>query len=197
MGKVKSAFEIAMEKAEKIGMLSQEEKEKIKDEEKVISILSEFYHGKLDSNGLWQQLKGEKPPPLLRMAQINLIDSLSLGSLQEELQMRKKGILAIETLKDNPNTAVIESALHEIEELQKDYEEMKKQVVEDLRKQIEMHPQLRMQPVRTPDGKTVMQMTVSVDEAVKAKLDDYFAEHQKQYDQEFSGIVQMLKEQVQ
>lgn len=196
MGKVKSAFEIAMEKAEKIGVLSPEEKEKIKDEEKVISVLSEFYHGKLDSDGLWQQLKGGKPS-LLRMAQINLIDSLSLGSLQEELQMRKEGILAIEALKEEPNTAVIESALHEIEELQRDYEEMREQVVEDLRKQIEMHPQLRMQPVRTPDGKTVMQMTVSVDEAVKAKLDDYFAEHQQQYDQEFSGIVRMLKEQVQ
>lgn len=54
-----------------------------------------------------------------------------------------------------------------------------------------------MQPVRTPDGRTVMQMSVSVDEAVKLKLADYLAEHEKQYNMEFAGLIQQLKEQVQ
>jgi len=167
MGRVKSALEIAIEKADEIGGLSQEEKEKIRDEEKVLSILKEFYQGKLDSNGLWQQLRGTKPS-LLHMVQINLIETLSLGSLTEELQTKRQGILAIETLKESPRTSVIEPILYEIKDLQRKYEEIKVKVREDLKKQMEMHPQLRMQPVRTPDGKTVMQMSVSVDEAVKA-----------------------------
>jgi len=195
MGKVKSALEIALEKAGKIGELSEEEKERIKDEGKVTSILSEFYHGNLDSEGIWQRLKGSKPS-LLRKTQVNLIDSLSLSTSKEDTQQRKRGILAIETLKDKPNTAVIESALREIEELQKDYEEVKKQVVEDLKRQIEMHPQLQMQPVRTPDGKTVMQMSVSVDEAVKARLGDLLEEHEKQYNQQFSEVIEELKDEV-
>lgn len=193
MGKVKSALEIAMEKAGKIGELLPEEKEKIKDEEKVRSILGEFYQGKLDSNGLWQRLKGSNPS-LLRMAQISLIETLSPGSSQEELQKRKQGILAVETLKEKPNTAVIESGLHSIETLQREYEEMKEQVVEDLKQQIEMHPQLRMRPVKTPDGKTVMQMPVSVDEAVKNRLADYLSEHEKQYSQKFIKVIERLKE---
>jgi hypothetical protein len=195
MGRVKSALEIAMEKAEEIGVLSQEEKEKIRDEEKVLSILKEFYNGKLDSNGLWQQLRGTKPS-LLLMAQINLIETLSLGSLPEELQTKGQGILAIETLKESPRTSVIEPVLHEIEDLQREYEEMKVKVREDLKKQIEMNPQLRMQPVRTPDGKTVMQMSVSVDEAVNARLAEYLSKHEEEYREEFMRMLEELKKYV-
>jgi hypothetical protein len=193
MGKVKSAFEIAMEKADKIGVLSSEEKELIKDEERVMSILSAFYKGTIDSNRLWQQLKGTRYE-MLRTAQKSMIDTLSLGSATEELRIKKQGIVAIETLKPDPQTAVIEPILHEIEDLQREYETMKKQVAEDLKKQIEMHPQLRMKPVKTPDGKTVMQMSVSVDEAVKTRLAEYLSEHEKQYSQEFTGIIEELKE---
>jgi len=196
MAKVKSALEIALEKAGKIGGLSEEEKEKIREEEKVISILKEFYQGRLDSNGLWERLKGSKPS-LLRKVQMNLIDSLGLGNAHEELIMKKTGILAVETLKKDPNTAVIESGLNTIEELQRDYEETKERTIEDLKKQIEMNPQLRMQPVRMPDGKTAMQMKVSVDEAVKARLSDYLSEHEEQYSGEFAGIIEELKEHMQ
>jgi hypothetical protein len=193
MGKVKSALEIAMEKADKIGSLSDEEKERINDEEKVTTILREFYHGKLDANGLWKQLKGSKPV-LLKTAQMNLIDSLGLSMSPMETRDRKKALLAIETLKEKPHTAVLESALNEIEELQKDYEGLKEQVAEDIKRQIEMNPQLLMQPVRTPDGRTVMKMSVSVDEAVKAKLAEFLEEHEKQYNQHFSELIEELKE---
>jgi len=195
MGKVKSAFEIAMEKAGSIGALSEEEKERIRDEEKVISILKEFYNRTIDSNGLWQQLQGSKPS-LLRMAQMNMIRSLGLGNATEELENRMHGILAVETLKKKPNTAIIESALRAIRDLQKDYEGMKGRVMEDLKRQIEMHPQLRMQPVRTPDGRTVRQMTLSVDDAVKARLGDYLSEQEKQYNEEFSAIISELEEHI-
>jgi len=58
MGKVKSAFEKAMEKAAGIGELTPEEKERIKDQEKVKSILAEFYKSQIDRDGLWQKNPG-------------------------------------------------------------------------------------------------------------------------------------------
>lgn len=122
-----------------------------------------------------------------------MIDSLSLGTSQEEFQIRKQGILAVKTLKENPNTAMIESGLHAIETLQKEYGEMEEQVAADLKRQVERNPQLRMRPVTTPDGRAVMQMTVSVDEAVKARLADYLLEHEKQYNQAFSEVIEELK----
>ena len=39
---------------------------------------------------------------------MNLIDTLSMNGLPEELQSKKKGILAIETLKEQPGTVVVE-----------------------------------------------------------------------------------------
>ena len=195
MANVKSALEIALEKADKIGVLSQEEKDMMKDEGKITEILREFFLGKIDANVLWQRFRGSKPA-LLRTAQLNLIDTLSVNSLPEDLQSKKKGILAIETLKEQPNTVVIESSLQALEVLKKEYEEMIAQTTEDLRKHIEGNPQLRMKQVRTPDGRT-MQVAVSVEEAVKAKLEEYMSQNEEQYLGEFSGIIEELKMQVQ
>jgi hypothetical protein len=194
MANVKSALEIALEKADKIGVLSPEEKDMMKDEGKITEILREFFLGKIDPNGLWQRFKGSKPA-LLRTAQMNLIDTLSINSLPEELQLKKKGILAIETLKEQPNTVVIESSLQAIEVLKKEYEEMIVQVTADLMKHIEGNPQLRMKQMKTPDGRT-MQVAVSVEEAVKAKLDEYLSQNEEQYLGEFSGIIEELTMQV-
>lgn len=196
MGKVKSALEIALEKTANIAALTQEERERAQDHEKMLAVLRDFYQGTCDSGGLWQKLKGSKPA-LLVEAQMNLMNTIALGMLPEDFGARKKAILAIETLKDKQNTAVIEAHLNAIESLLKEYQDMKEQAVEDLRRQLEMHPQLRMRPVRTPDGKTVMQMTVSVDEAVKARLSEFLAEQDEQFNQELSVLIATLKDSVQ
>jgi hypothetical protein len=60
MGKVKSALEIALEKADKIGTLSLEEKEKIREEEKVASIMKDYYQEKIDSNALCKAVEGKQ-----------------------------------------------------------------------------------------------------------------------------------------
>ena len=195
MGRVKSALEIALEKADKVGVLSPEEKERMQDEGKIAEILKDFFQGRIDSNSLWQKLRGSKPS-VLRMAQTTLIDSMSLNSLLEQMESRQKAILAIETLKDQQNTVVIESSLKALAVIMKEYEEVKAKVAADLRKHVESNPQLRMKPVRTPDGKTIMQMAVTVDEAVKAKMDEFLSEHEEQYANEFAGIIEELKIQI-
>lgn len=193
MGTVKSALEIALEKADKIGSLSAEEKERLKAEENVAGILRALYQGKIDANGLWQQLKGVDPS-LLKMAQMNMMDTLGLGGIMEDFLVKKKAVLAIETLKESPNTAMIESGLHTLEGLKKEFEEMKDQIADDLKKEIEKNPRLRMQPVKTGDGRTVMQVTASVDEAVKARLDEYLSEHEERYSEEFFRVLEAVKD---
>jgi hypothetical protein len=42
-----------------------------------------------------------------------------------------------------------------------------------------------------------MQMKVSVDEAVQARLADYLSEHEEQYSREFAGTIEELKEHMQ
>ena len=195
MGKVKSAFEKAMEKAAGIGELTPEEKERIKDREKVESILAEFYKGQIDRDGLWQKLKGVKPF-FLKEAQQHLVDSLGLGSTPEEFQLRKDGILAIENLKEKKHVPAIEQTLNSIKILQKEYQEGKERAVEELREAVESNPQLRLQPMRTPDGRTVYQAAVSVDEAVQARLSEFLSEHEMRYSQQFNRMIEKLRKEV-
>jgi hypothetical protein len=195
MGKVKSAFEKAMEKAAGIGELTPEEKERIKDQEKVRSILAEFYKGKIDRDGLWQKLKGSKPF-ILKEAQQHLVDSIGLGSIPGEFQLRKDGILAIENLKDKKNVSAIEQTLNSLKNLQKEYQEGKEKAAQELREAVERNPQLRLKPIRTPDGRTVYQAALSVDEAVQARLAEFLSEHEMRYSQQFSRLIEKLKKEV-
>jgi hypothetical protein len=195
MEKVKSAFEKAMEKAAEIGKLTPEEKERIKDQERLKSLLAKFYKGQLDRDGLWQRLKGSSTS-FLKEAQQNLIDSMRLGSTPEEFQQRKDGVLAIETLKEMQNTSAIENILNVIEMLQKQYQQGKKEAITELTAEMERNPQLRIHPIKTPDGRTVFQAALSVDEAVQAKLADFLSGYEKKYNLEFNRIIEKLKKEV-
>lgn len=195
MGKVKSAFEKAMERAAHIGEFTQEEKERIKDQEKVKSILAEFYKGQIDRDELWKKLK-ETKLSLLKGAQQHLADSIGLGSISEEFQIRSDGILAIENLKDKKNVSAIEQTLNSLKNLQKEYQEGKERAIEELRAAVERNPQLRLQPVRTPDGRTAYQAALSVDEAVQARLTEFLSEHEMRYSQQFNRLIEKLKKEV-
>ena len=195
MGDVKSAFEKAMEKAEKIGALTPEEKEHLKEQEHLKTWLSEFYGGKLDRDGLWQKLKGKKLP-LLKEAQKYLVDSLGLGSTSEELKIRRDGILAIETLKEKQHIPAIEQIIDSIEMLLREYQDRKEKLADELKAEIERNPQMRLQPVRTPDGRTAFQATLSVDEAVQTKMSEFLAEHERVYSAEFIRIINRLKQEI-
>lgn len=195
MGKVKSALEKAMEKAAQIGELTPEEKERIKDQEKIKSILTEFYKGQIDRDVLWQKLKGSKPS-LLKEAQQYLTDSLGLGSTSEEFQRRREGILAIETLKAKQNVPAIEHTINSIKVLQEEYQDGKDKAEEELREAIEQNPQLRLRPVRTPDGRTALQAAYSVDEAVQARLSEFISQHEEKYGLKFVRLIERLKKEV-
>lgn len=194
MGKVKSAFEKAMEKVAEIGDLTPEEKEKIKDEEKLRSLMAGFYKGELDRDGLWQKLRGSKPS-LLKEAQLNFIDSLGLGSTPEEFQRRKDGILAVETLKQRQGTSSIEHTLNGIEILRAEYQEGKERARQELRVAVESDPQLRLQQVKTPDGR-IVRAALSVDEAVQVRLAEFLSEHEERHSMKFARLIEKLKKEI-
>ena len=190
--KIKTAIEIAMEKAASIGELSPEEKEKIENIEKLKPIMAEFYKGKLSPNDLWQKLKGSRLS-LLVEAQLNLVNSLRLKNTLAELQKRKKGILALENLKKDQNTSMVELSLNLIEDLQKRAKEEKEQAYNNLKADIERNPQARIREVK--QGQTKIVMRLSVDEAVKQspQWKQFLSEHERRYNQEFAKVIEKLK----
>ncbi len=191
MAAVKSALEKAMEKIREIEGLTPEEREYLKDREKLKTLLSAFYRGELTKDEIWGKLRGLRAP-LLNEAQHHMAASLRPGGTSEEFRQRKEGILAIEALKEIQNTAAIENSLNAIDRLQREYRELKERAVKELRAAIEANPQMRARPVRTPDGRTVLQASLSVDEAVQVKMAEFLTEHEKRYEATFEKALERL-----
>ena len=195
MGEVKSAFEKAMEKIKEIKGLGPEEKEEMKDREKLRMVLAAFYKGDLKRDEIWEKLKGTRPS-LLKEAQENMVNSLRMADMTEEFQKKKDGILAIEALKEKKNMAGMETSLSSVGRVQKEYIDVRQRAVEQLRAAIEENPKLRVRPVRTPDGRTVLQATPSVDEAVQARVGEFLAEHEKKYEAMFFKAIDRLRNEI-
>jgi len=184
---------LARERLARIGELTAEEKEKMADNEKVNSLLSGFYLGQIDSDNLWKKLKEESKPSLLREAQMRLIDSLSFGTTPIELQRKRDGILAIETLKEEQNTSTVELNLNLMEDLQKRYEAEIEQAYSSIKAEVERNPQLRAKQVQ--QGQNTMMVQLSIDEAIKQlpQWRDFLSEQEKRYSQEFTKLMEKLK----
>ncbi|OGN98202.1 MAG: hypothetical protein A2Z77_03260 [Chloroflexi bacterium RBG_13_51_36] len=184
---------IARERLAKIGELTQEEKEKTADSEKIDSLLSEFYQGQIDPENLWKRLKEAGKPSLLKEAQVRLLDSLSFGSTPAELQRKRDGILAIETLKQEQNTPTIELNLKRIGDLQKRYRAEIEQSYNGIKAEVERNPRLRMRQVQ--QGQGTMMVQLSVDEAIKQlpQWRDFLSNQQERYSQEFATVIESLK----
>jgi hypothetical protein len=194
MGEVKSAFEKAMEKIKDIEGLTAEEKEEVRERERLKSLLAAFYKGELKRDQIWQGFRGLRPV-LLREAQQNMADSLRPGSMPEEFEQRKEGILALEALKEKQNTSAVEGTMNGIQKLQKEYRQAREKVVRQLRAAVEGNPQLRMRQVRTPDGR-VLQTALSVEEAVQLRLGEALEEHEKKYEVMFNQAIDRLKKEM-
>jgi len=184
---------IARERLAKIGELTNEERERMIDSEKVTSLLSDFYQGQINPESLWKRLKEEGKPSLLKEAQVRLVDSLSFGVPPAELQRKREGILAIETLKEEQNTAVIELNLNRLEELQKRYRAEIDQAYNGIRAEVEKDPRLRMKQVQ--QGQNTMVVQLSVDEAIKQlpQWQDFLSSQGKRYSQEFASTKEKLQ----
>jgi len=184
---------IAREKLARIGELTQEEKEKMTVSEKVNCLLLEFYQGQIDPEALWKRLKEEGKPSLLREAQMRLIDSLSFGGTPAELQRKRDGILAIETLKKEQNTSIVELNLNLMEDLQKRYRAETEQAYNSIRAEVERNPQLRVKQVQ--QGQNTMVVQLSIDEAIKQlpQWRDFLSDQEKTYSQEFAKVMEKLK----
>lgn len=187
---------MARERLARIGELTQEEKERMVDSDKVTSLLSEFYQGQIDPEILWKRLREEGKPSLLKEAQARLVDSLSFGTPPAELQRKRAGILAIETLKEEQNTAVIELNLNQLEELQRRYRAEIDRARNSIRAEVEKDPRLRMKQVQ--QGQNTMVVQLSVDEAIKQlpQWQDFLSSQGKRYSQEFANTKDKLQKEL-
>jgi len=189
--RIKTALEIAMEKVNKANKLTPEEKDRIKAEEKIKSLLAKYYKGQITSNDLWQKLKGNKSSTL-REAQSILINSLSFQNSTDEYQIRKNAILAIETLKEDQNISSIESTLNEVNLLKKEYQKKKDEIENILRKEIKKNPKARIKTIKQGDRLAIIQL--SIEEALQENIEwkNFITKHEEEYNKKFKSIIEKL-----
>jgi len=94
---------IARRKLARIGKMTPQEQETIEDSEKLDSLLSRFYGGSLDPEGLWKGLKeyeNQGKQSLLKEAAAKLKDSLRGKRLPVKFKERDDGQLTVEVAEE-------------------------------------------------------------------------------------------------
>ncbi|MFW5999728.1 MAG: hypothetical protein ACOCQC_03590 [Halanaerobiaceae bacterium] len=192
MGEIKSAYEIALEKVDEMEEEKFSQSSSLEVRENIKPLLASFYKGKIDSDELWQELQGEDSE-ILREAQVLIAESLGLRTSEEDLKKRKKGILAIENLKERQNSSMLEQILNKIGSLQEKYSRERKQMEERIKQQ-RQNSQMKMKPVRTEDGRTVMKMEADMDEEQKRQFNESLSRLEQRSSEMMDGLLAELKE---
>lgn len=115
---------IMRERLAKVGEVTQEDKERMKEFENLDSLLKEFYQGQLDAKGLWQRLKefeGQGKQFLLRDAYTKLKGSFKWKGLPIKFEERSDGTLSIEFREGEEKILVLELTDSNFDEVVKSY----------------------------------------------------------------------------
>lgn len=197
MKKIKSALEIALSKADQISQeVTPEEVQGMELEEKAKEILSLYFRDSIDADGLWQELKKEENPLLLREVQKALIETLSLKGAPEDLKKRQNGILAVENLKEGQMSFMVDRILNQMVALQKEHQDQLGDLNKMLQEELKKNSKMRMRPVRTPDGRTVMQASPSIDEERRKQISSSYEAAENRFAMRFLELKNRLKEEL-
>ncbi len=189
--KIKTAIEIALEKAAMLDELSEQEKEEIAIKKELGPLMADFYRGNLDAEKLWARLK-DRPVSLLNGVQLNLLNSMKFGLEPEELKKRAKAVIAVETLKKEQKTPAMQQGLNMLENLQKKAESERQQVFNEFKKAIENNPQARTRMVEQGGQKIMLKLSVEDAIIQNPQWKQFLADFEKNYENEFTKITQQL-----
>jgi len=146
---------IAREKIAQIGELTQEEKARLKHSQYLDSVLSDYFTAKLSPEGLWKELRTQKEEVrefLLKEAQLKLIDSINLSGSERDFERQRRGVLAVETLKDESNYTTLEQSLDSIQNLRRQYREESKKTLKEIKGRIDKQVRLEAQQLAGQAG---------------------------------------------
>ncbi len=177
--------------------ITSEDRERIKRIETLKFFLSLFYQEKLSPDDLGEELKkyqADKREFFVKEVQLKLIDSLSSQIASPNFKRRGKCILVLEKLKTDKKHSLLKTEINLLGGLIKKYLDGKNKLREQLEKEIENEPRLRMRQVQTEQGGVMVHL--SIDEAILAspKWREFIPRHEATYASQFSEAIKKLKE---
>jgi|SRR5690554_4879502 hypothetical protein len=193
MKRLKTAYEIALERANSLDSEQSAEEKALFQREKLRPLLADFYRAKIGPEQLWEELQKKDEPELYEQAQLLLLESIGLQTSADELQRRKEAILAVESLRGGANSSLIERIIEEIVEVQENYRQRLDEYRNFYEKALK-NARMSLKPVRTSDGRVVMQVQRNLDGLTEEKLEKALQELEQQSSQVINRLLAELKE---
>jgi len=191
---MKSAYEIAMEKAEEISKDVEGAQDRLSMRDEIKPILSQYYRDDIDADGLWQEFK-ERDQKLLKEAQKMILEALGLRTNERDLEKKKEAVLALESLKNNGKSTQIERSFQKIQKLQERHTKDREKIQEQLERELN-NSEMQMKQVETEDGQQVMKMEPGLDRETQQKFQKAISQTEAQYSEQFDQFIEELKNQL-
>jgi len=188
---------LAKERLAKIGALSQEETERLRQSRDLDSLFSQYFKGELDVDALWKRLKVLKEQtgePIVKEAQGKLVDTFRLQMSQEDFEQRRQAILAIETMKPEGKYSSLELVLNSIETLRQKYTQLKEQTYQQLKGAVESQLQAAAQQAITQGLKVDVESSIEANVKNSPQWKSFVSEHDKDNEEAFNNYINRLRE---
>lgn len=184
---MKSAYEIAMERADELyeeddGTNSLEIRENLK------KVMGPFFKGEMDAEDLWQELK-EEQEVVLSEAQLMLVESIGLRNSSDQIKRRQEAVIALESLRESENSSYFEKSFTQAQSLQQQYETQKQQLDEQVKKHLE-NAQGQQNPLAAQAGGNGEN---GMNNQMKQQIAKKISEFQKSYNQRFDKLIEEMK----
>lgn len=188
---------LAKERLAKIGALSQEETERLRQSRELDSLLSQYFKGELDADALWKRLKVLKEQtgePIVKEAQSKLVDTFRLQMSQEDFEQRRQAILAIETMKSEGKYSTLELVLNSIETLRQKYTQLKEQTYLQLKGAVGRQLQAVAQQAITQGLKVDVESSIEANVKNSPQWKEFISRHEKASEEMFNSYINKLRE---
>ena len=188
---------LAKERLARIGALSQEETERLRQSRDLDSLLSQYFQGELDADALWKRLKVLKEQTgesIIKEAQSKLVDTLRLQMSQEDFEQRRQAILAIETMKSEGKYTTVELVLNSIEALRQKYTQLKEQTYQQLKGAVESQLQAVAQQAITQGLKVDVESSIEANVKNSPQWKQFISQHDSASEEMFNRYITKLRE---
>jgi hypothetical protein len=188
---------LARERLARIGTLSEEERQRLRQSNDLDSLLGEYFSGGLDTDELWRRLKElgqRRGGSILSEVQRRLVDTLRLRMGQEDFEQRRVAVLAIETMKPEGKYGTLEIAFDAIEAVRSKYLQTKQQAYEQLKAGLQSKLNAAAQQARAQGMNIDLESSLDANVKNSAQWKDFIAQHEESSEESFQSCIRRLRD---
>lgn len=193
---MKSAYEKAMERADKVYGAKADNVNSLEIRENLKEIMAPFFKEEMDAEALWHELE-DKDEAYLKEAQLMLIESIGLRNSSEQIKRRKEAVVAVESLKESGNSTFFEKQFTQAQSLQQQYQTQKKQLDQQVQQHLEQAQSqaqgqnpLAAAQNGNADGQNGMNAQM------RQQLAQKVSEFQEGYNKRFNQLIEKMKAEI-